>query len=75
MMDRDSVEKALNDRIRPAIRMDGGDIELVDVKENKVYVRLQGACSHCPSATMTLSMGVERLLKETFPELEGVVRV
>lgn len=75
MMDMESVESALNDRIRPAIRMDGGDIELVDVRENKVYVRLKGACSGCPGAAMTLHMGVERLLKEKFPELQGVVSV
>ena len=75
MMDKASVETALNDQIRPAIRMDGGDIELVDVKDNKVFVRLKGACCGCPSAGMTLQMGVERLLKERFPELEGVVSV
>ena len=55
--------------------MDGGNIDLIDVKENKVYVQLVGACGHCPSAMMTLQFGVERLLKEEFPELEAVITV
>jgi Fe-S cluster biogenesis protein NfuA len=55
--------------------MDGGNIDLVDVKDNKVYVKLMGACGCCPGAQMTLKMGVERVLKEEFPELEEVVAV
>lgn len=72
-MTKESVEKALNEGIRPRLVMDGGNIELVDVKDNKVYVRLQGACGVCPGAQMTLKMGVERILREEFPELEEVV--
>lgn len=66
------VEKAL-DLIRPAIRMDGGDIELVDVTEGGlVRVRLKGACVGCPSATITLQAGVEATLREQVPEVTGV---
>lgn len=74
-MNKEAVEKVLDERIRPRLAMDGGNIELVDVKENKVFVRLQGACGCCPGAQMTLKMGVERTLKEEFPELEEVVPV
>jgi Fe-S cluster biogenesis protein NfuA len=73
MLERGKVEDVLTKRIRPALMMDGGNIELIEVKENKVYVRLVGACGHCPSAMMTLQFGVERLLREEFPDLEGVV--
>lgn len=72
---RDRVEEVIN-RIRPIIQGDGGDIELVDVDDaGAVHVRLQGACSSCPSAAMTLKMGVERALKQNVPEVSEVVRV
>lgn len=73
MLDREKVEEILDRRIRPALNNDGGDIELIDVKDNKVYVRLVGACGHCPSAIMTLQFGVERLLREEFPDMEGLI--
>ncbi len=72
-MDKDTVEKTLDERIRPAIMMDGGNIEVVDVKENKVYVKLVGACGTCPSSQLTLRMGVERVLRERFPEMEALI--
>ncbi len=74
-MDKKSVEKILDEQIRPRLMMDGGNIELIDVKDNKVYVKLQGACGCCPGAQMTLKMGVERVLRTEFPELEEVVAV
>lgn len=74
-MDKITVEKVLDEHIRPRLMMDGGNIELIDVKDNKVFVKLQGACSCCPGAKMTLKMGVERILKQEFPELEEVVSV
>ena len=64
------------DAIRPYIQGDGGDIELVDVDDaGVVKVRLQGACVGCPSASITLKMGVERALKEKVPEVTEVVPV
>ncbi|MFP4355060.1 MAG: NifU family protein [Phycisphaerae bacterium] len=65
------------DQIRPYLQADGGDIELVGVnsKSGIVTVRLQGACSGCPSAQMTLKMGVERHLKENVPQVTEVVAV
>lgn len=64
------------DRIRPAIQSDGGDLELVGVEDDgTVQVRFHGACVGCPSASMTLHMGIERALKERVPEVTQVVPV
>jgi len=63
---------AVLEEIRPSLQADGGDIELVDVVDGVVTVRLKGACAGCPMSQMTLSNGVERVLKERIPE---VVRV
>ncbi len=64
------------ERIRPALQSDGGDIELIGVDASgKVRVRLLGACIGCPSSAMTLTMGVERNLKEHIPEVTSVVCV
>lgn len=69
---REEVEKALN-LVRPALQADGGNVELVDVSEDGVVsVKLTGACGSCPMSTMTLKMGVEKVLKEQVP---GVTRV
>jgi Fe-S cluster biogenesis protein NfuA len=68
--------QAVIDELRPNLQADGGDIELVEVTEDgTVRVRLQGACSGCPGAAMTLKMGVERLLKKRIPEVKGVENV
>ncbi len=71
---KEKVEKVL-DEIRPFLIADGGNIELVDVKDNVVFVKLQGACAGCPGAAMTLKMGVEQRLKEKIPEVERVEAV
>ena len=71
---KEKVEAALN-KIRPALQADGGDIELVDVKDGIVSVRLTGHCAGCPMSTMTLRMGVERILKQAVPEVKEVVSV
>ena len=65
------------DAIRPMLQADGGDIDLVGVDESSgvVKVRLQGACKGCPSAAMTLKMGVERHLKYKVPAVKEVVAV
>ena len=61
--------------VRPNLQADGGDIELVDVVDGVVKVKLQGACHGCPMAAMTLQMGVERVLKSQIPEVTGVESV
>ena len=73
---RDKIEKVIDEHIRPGLQMDGGDIELVDVdSDGIVKVRLKGACGGCPMSQITLTMGVERKLKEEIPEVKGVVAV
>ena len=68
---REQVEKSLQ-KIRPMLQADGGDVELVDIEDGIVKLRLQGACAGCPGAQMTLKMGVERQLKEDIPEVKAV---
>lgn len=71
-VDKKKIEAAL-DEIRPALVADGGNVELIDVNdEGVVLVRLQGSCSGCPSATMTLKMGIERTLMEKVPGVTAV---
>ncbi len=71
---KEKVQKVL-DTIRPALQADGGDIELVDVVDGIVKVRLQGACGHCPMSQMTLKNGIEARLKEQIPEVVAVEEV
>jgi len=68
------VDKAL-DQIRPAIRMDGGEVELVDVEDGVAKVRMVGACGGCPMSTMTLKMGIERAIRQMVPEVKAVEAV
>jgi len=63
------------DKIRPHLQRDGGDLELVEVNDGTVKVRLTGACAGCPMSTMTLKMGIEKVLKEHIPEVKEVVAV
>jgi Fe-S cluster biogenesis protein NfuA len=71
---REKIEEVLN-KIRPALKADGGDVELVDVKEGIVSVRLTGHCAGCPMSTMTLKNGIERILKEQISDVKEVVAV
>ena len=72
---KEKVEKVL-DEIRPYLKADGGDAELVEVTdEGVVKVRLTGACGHCPMSTYTLKMGIEAKLKEKVPEVKSVEQV
>ena len=73
---REAVEKAL-EKVRPALMRDGGNVELVNVKEDEgiVEVKLTGACGSCPMSTMTLKMGIEQVLKEEIPEVKEVIQV
>ena len=69
MVTREHVEAVL-DRIRPFLNADGGDIELVHVEGNSAAVRLTGMCAGCPSAHMTLHVGIESALREEIPEFD-----
>jgi len=75
MLDRTKVEEVI-ERVRPFLRRDGGDVELVDVTEdNVVKVRLKGACGHCPMSLMTLKGGIEAEMRKALPELKAVESV
>jgi len=71
---REKVEAALA-QIRPALQADGGDVELVDVSQGVVKLKLKGACAGCPMSTITLRQGIERVLKEQVPEVKEVIAV
>ena len=75
MISTEIIETIL-DKIRPAIQADGGDVELVNIREdNIIEVRLKGACNGCPMATLTLKAGIERIIKEEIPEVAEVISV
>ena len=72
----EKVRQIIEDEVKPALRMDGGDIELLGVDEDgTVKVRLLGACGACPFSTMTLKMGVEESLKRMVPEVKQVIAI
>lgn len=69
------IKEIIEAQIRPSLKAHGGDIELVDVKDGIVQVKLRGACSGCPSSAMTLYHGVQQILMESMPEVKGVEQV
>ena len=69
------IVKILDQKIRPAVARDGGDIKFKEFKDGVVKVQLQGSCSGCPSSTMTLKQGVQNLLCHYLPEVKEVVAV
>jgi Fe-S cluster biogenesis protein NfuA len=71
---RDKVQSVL-DNIRPSLRADGGDVELVDIKDGIVSLKLKGACAGCPMSTMTLKNGIERILKQELTDIKEVIAV
>ncbi len=72
MISKKRVEVVL-ERIRPFLQADGGDIEVIDVAGNTAVVRLTGMCAGCPSAHMTLHVGIESALREEIPEFETLL--
>jgi Fe-S cluster biogenesis protein NfuA len=71
---REEIAQALEE-VRPGLQRDGGDIELVDVVDGVVKVRLKGACAGCPMSQMTLKLGVENYLKKKVPSVKSVEAV
>ena len=69
------IVKILEQKIRPAVARDGGDIKFKEFKDGVVKVQLQGSCSGCPSSTMTLKQGVKNLLCHYLPEVKEVVAI
>ena len=71
----EKIVKILEQKIRPAVAKDGGDIKFKEFKDGVVKVQLQGSCSGCPSSTMTLKQGVQNLLCHYLPEVKEVVAI
>ena len=71
---RERVEATL-DKVRAGLKSEGGDIELVDVRDTVVYVRLKGACGTCPMSTLTMKNWVESNIKKEIPEITSVQAV
>lgn len=71
---QDEVEEVLN-TLRPSLMADGGNVELVDIDDGVVKLRLVGSCSSCSSSTMTLKMGIERTLKKAIPMVRCIEAV
>lgn len=71
---REKIEPLI-EQIRPMLQADGGDVELVDVVDGVVRVKLKGACAGCPMSTMTIKNGIERYLKQRVPEVVSVEQV
>jgi Fe-S cluster biogenesis protein NfuA len=69
------IQDIIESKVRPALQADGGDIELIDVEDGIVKVRLVGACAHCPSSALTLYEGVEKMLMDLVPEVKGIEQV
>lgn len=70
---KDAVQKILDEMINPAIAGHGGWVDLLDVKENNVYLRLGGGCVGCGMVNVTLKQGIEATLREEIPQIAGVI--
>lgn len=67
------LEAFFDEQIRPALKAHGGNVELIDLDNNKLFIRLQGGCQGCSSSSATLTEGIVRMVKQSFPEIEEVV--
>jgi len=67
------VQQLIDSMINPAVAGHGGFVDLIDVKDNKVYLQMGGGCQGCGAADITLKSGIERLIKEELPEVEEVL--
>lgn len=72
---RRKINKVIEEMINPAVASHGGKVHLVDFLNDVVYVRMSGGCQGCSSSTATLKNGIERLIREEFPQVQGVVDV
>ncbi|EQC52467.1 NifU family protein [Bacteriovorax sp. DB6_IX] len=67
------IESILDEQVRPALAAHGGNVEVVDVDNNKLFIKLQGGCQGCSSSSATVKDGIQRLIQQTFPDIEEVV--
>jgi Fe-S cluster biogenesis protein NfuA len=72
----ENAKNFIDREIRPMVQSDGGDIEVIELTHDKVLkVAFQGACTNCPSSSMTLAFGIEARVKEEFPEIQAVEQI
>ena len=71
-LNKENVEAIIAAEIRPALQGHGGDCKVIDLQGNQVFLELQGGCRGCPGARATIKNGVERILQETFPDIEVI---
>jgi len=69
----EAVRKLIDQKIRPSVQLDGGDVEFLGIEDGVVRIRMFGACDGCPMSPVTLRAGIERILKEHFPQIRDVV--
>lgn len=67
------LEKLLDEKIRPGLKTHNGNVELVDVDNNKVFIKLTGGCQGCMASKMTLKNGIEQIIKKEYPEITEVI--
>lgn len=67
------VEAILDESVRPALAAHGGNVEVVDIDNNKLFIRLQGGCQGCSSSSATVKDGIQRLIQQSFPDIEEVI--
>jgi len=71
----EKVKNVIENKISPALQMEGGQIELIDIQDGKVSVKLSGACAGCPRSSYTLKSFVESVIKQEVPEVKEVIAV
>ncbi len=67
------IEKLMDEQIRPALASHGGNVEIIDIDNGKLFLRLQGGCQGCSSSSATLRDGIARLVQSTYPEINEVI--
>ncbi len=67
------IETLFDEQVRPALAAHGGNVEIIDFDNGKLFVKLQGGCQGCSSSSATLTEGIQRLVKQNFPEIEEIV--
>lgn len=69
------LEKLFNDQVRPALAAHGGNVEIIDVDNDKLFLKFMGGCQGCSSSTATLKGGIETLIRQNFPEIKEILDV
>ena len=70
---RRKIDSLLEEQVRPGLAAHGGNVEVIDVDNNQVFLKLTGGCHGCSSSSATLKQGIEKVIKQNFPEIEDVI--